>query len=108
MPLARLWLALLLATLIAVLPGPQPIAPASLVSHLGIPTATLSAIQGRDLVSRKDAADTRLLVMDAPLSSQALPLFLNVRGTLFPAYSSGLVAFPGTRSFWARAPPSFA
>jgi hypothetical protein len=107
-PLARLWLALLLATLMAVLAGPKVIAPASLASHLSIPTATLSAIQGRDLVSRKDAADTRLLVMDAPLSSQALPLFLNVRGTLSPAYYSGLVAFPGTRSFWARAPPSFA
>ena len=96
LPLARLWLALLLATLIAVLPGPKVIAPASLASHLSIPTATLSAIQGRDIVSRKDAADTRLLVTDAPPPLQALPLLLNARGTLSPTYYSCVVAFPGT------------
>ena len=72
LPLARLWLALLLATLTAVSPGPKVIATTGLVSHLGIPTATLSAIQGRDRVSRKDAADTRLLVTDAPPPLQAL------------------------------------
>jgi hypothetical protein len=96
LPLARLWLALLLATLTAVSPGPKVIATTGLVSHLGIPTATLSAIQGRDRVSRKDAADTRLLVTDAPPPLQALPLLLNARGTLSPTYYSCVVAFPGT------------
>lgn len=107
-PLARLWLALLLAMLIALLPGPQVIAPASLTAYLGKPAATLSATQGRDFVSRKDAADTRLLVMAGPRPSQALPSFLRAKGTLCPALYSCRVPLPHAQPFRARGPPSFA
>ncbi len=65
---ARLWLALLLALLVAALPGPQPAAtPDGQVRHLHAPADALTAIHGRNLVAREDIAQVR------PLAAATLP-----------------------------------
>ena len=108
-PFASLWLALLLAMLIALVPGPQVTAPASLTKQLSTPTAALAALHGQDLVARKDAADTRLMVPAAPPPGLTLPAFLQAGVSVTYAAHGWLAAVACALLFWARAPPrSFA
>lgn len=64
---ARFWLAIFLALLVAILPGPQVTAAASQTTQLNLSTNDLTAIHGRDLIARKDAVQIR------PLAATALP-----------------------------------
>lgn len=103
---ARLWLALLLALLVVMLPGPQVTEAAGQSQKLTAPALTLAAIHGRDLIARKDAVQIR------PLAATALPppehpsLPPRIAASLAYAYQPQTGVCAGRLAPCARAPPS--
>ncbi|RDW13119.1 hypothetical protein DIE28_09945 [Paracoccus thiocyanatus] len=104
---ARLWLALLLALLVVMLPGPQITAAASQSKQLTTPTLALTAIHGRDLIARKDAVQIRPLAATALPPSEPPPPLPRTAASVVYAYQPQIRVCAGRFAPCARAPPFF-
>ncbi|UFS63924.1 MULTISPECIES: hypothetical protein [Paracoccus] len=104
---ARLWLALLLALLVVMLPGPQVTATASQSKQLTTPTLALTAIHGRDLIARKDAVQIRPLAATALPPPEPLPPPPRTAASVAYAHQPQIGVCACTLVPCARAPPSF-
>ncbi|WP_062560961.1 hypothetical protein [Paracoccus aminovorans] len=104
---AKLWLALLLALLVIMLPGPQVTVAASKSKQLTTPTLTLAAIHGRDLIARKDAVQVRPLAATALPPSEPPPPPPRTAASVAHAYQPQIRVCAGRLAPCARAPPFF-
>lgn len=103
----RPWLAMLLALLVAMLPGPQIALPGGPDQHLGTPGYALAAIHGRDILARKDAVDTREIGPPALASPASLKLPLPSWAPVSYDYQPWAAILSCALAPCARAPPSF-
>lgn len=106
-PAVRLWLAMWLAMLVVLLPGPQIAVPDGQDQALSTQGYALAAIHGRDIVARKDAVVTRLVMPPTLASPASLNRPLPSWAAVSYDYRPWITTCWGEGSPCARGPPSF-